>query len=268
MYREYQPSDNMKGKVMHYYVLRLSDHNNAPSSQIVTPDGCIELNFLTGATIQRIKADGSKKIIEGNYAVSRYREHYYMQRNGAIRMVGVVFQPWQWNSFCKQVIMPDTLQAADELLDDIETIATKLAATNDDAEIVILLEQYLQAKYTGQANEVVAQACEYISDAAGKVDMTTLYEQFDISQRRLQQLFKETIGISPKAYAKTIQFKNALFLLQTGKYEKLSDVAYQNGYTDQSHFIHDFKLFSGVNPQQYLQQDTKLNDASARLKKD
>jgi len=35
---------------------------------------------------------------------------------------------------------------------------------------------------------------------------------------------------------------------------KLSDVAYENGYADQSHFIRSFREFTGYTPSQYQQQ--------------
>lgn len=37
-----------------------------------------------------------------------------------------------------------------------------------------------------------------------------------------------------------------------GKQFNLTDYAYRNGYYDQSHFIKDFKLFSGLTPKEYV----------------
>ena len=40
-------------------------------------------------------------------------------------------------------------------------------------------------------------------------------------------------------------------ILHTAKYQKLSDVAYDLNYSDQSHFIREFRQFSGFNPSKF-----------------
>ncbi|MBO9660186.1 MAG: helix-turn-helix domain-containing protein [Chitinophagaceae bacterium] len=41
------------------------------------------------------------------------------------------------------------------------------------------------------------------------------------------------------------------------EYRTLTEIAYQCGYYDQSHFIHDFKEFSGYHPRHYFKGDTE-----------
>lgn len=59
------------------------------------------------------------------------------------------------------------------------------------------------------------------------------------------------IGISPKLFARISRFQESLYQLRAGKYDKLSDVAYENEYFDQSYFIRVFKEFTGFSPLQF-----------------
>jgi len=43
------------------------------------------------------------------------------------------------------------------------------------------------------------------------------------------------------------------------QYTNLTDLAYENGYYDQAHFIKDFKAFTGMSPKQFFKDNLKLS---------
>lgn len=51
-----------------------------------------------------------------------------------------------------------------------------------------------------------------------------------------------------------LSYERQLVGIRVGRFRSLTDIAYSLGYFDQSHFIRDFKLFSGVNPGIYLRK--------------
>jgi AraC-like DNA-binding protein len=75
-----------------------------------------------------------------------------------------------------------------------------------------------------------------------------------LSERTLERRFKQSIGISAKLFSRICRFQESLNQLRKNKYDKLSDIAYENGYADQSHFIRSFKEFTGVSPFDYRKQ--------------
>ena len=84
-------------------------------------------------------------------------------------------------------------------------------------------------------------------------------QELGISQRYAQLLFREYGGVSPSLYAKIIRFLEATMQPpKTG--DSLTHFALDLGYYDQSHFIRDFKRFSGFTPRQYFRQPEKLID--------
>ncbi|WP_118973028.1 helix-turn-helix domain-containing protein [Taibaiella koreensis] len=70
-------------------------------------------------------------------------------------------------------------------------------------------------------------------------------EQF-LSVRQFERQFKQASGFSPKKYLRILRFQEALRTAGSGR--SLTEVAYACGYADQSHFIYDFKAFSGHHP--------------------
>lgn len=66
---------------------------------------------------------------------------------------------------------------------------------------------------------------------------------FQISSRHLRRLFSENIGLSPKEFAKVLRFQIAL---RNWKENGHLDIG--EGFYDQSHFIKDWKKFTGLTP--------------------
>ena len=59
-------------------------------------------------------------------------------------------------------------------------------------------------------------------------------------------------SISPKQLGKVIRLQSALKIMLNEKKEGLTDIAYNSKYYDQSHFIKDFKEFTGISPKEFL----------------
>ena len=81
-------------------------------------------------------------------------------------------------------------------------------------------------------------------------------EKFSLSERSLQRIFKEGVGLSPKQFAEIVKFENCISLLQSGK--SLTDICYEAGYYDQPHFIRAFKHFTGITPSQFSTLDCNM----------
>ena len=81
-------------------------------------------------------------------------------------------------------------------------------------------------------------------------------EQIGYSQKHFISLFKTQVGAAPKQYMKIMRFQQAILEIERGTSTHWSDIALQNGFYDQSHFIHAFRDFSGFTPGEYIQRKT------------
>lgn len=99
---------------------------------------------------------------------------------------------------------------------------------------------------------VVKKVIEQILATQGQVRLHTLAEQLWVNERTLERRFRSETALSPKQFAKIIQFQNSLTQLSVRDFETLSDIVYKNGYADQSHFIRVFKSFTGKTPRAFV----------------
>lgn len=72
----------------------------------------------------------------------------------------------------------------------------------------------------------------------------------DISESYLYQLFRETVGMSPKEYILKCRLQNACTLLRT-RYYRVYEVAEKCGFPDSKYFETVFKREIGVSPGKY-----------------
>ncbi|HWM29439.1 MAG TPA: AraC family transcriptional regulator [Woeseiaceae bacterium] len=70
------------------------------------------------------------------------------------------------------------------------------------------------------------------------------------SHRGFVALFRRSVGLSPKRYARVLRFQRVL--ARAGKRDVTwADLALQAGYCDQAHFSREFREFAGVSPENY-----------------
>jgi AraC-like DNA-binding protein len=84
----------------------------------------------------------------------------------------------------------------------------------------------------------------------GHILFNIIEEAIGYSERYCRKIFSDTFNYSPKKYSSVMRFQNVLKnLLNPAKTKSFTDLAYDEGYFDQSHFIHDFKKYTNTTPE-------------------
>jgi len=97
----------------------------------------------------------------------------------------------------------------------------------------------------------IRQAILRIIQTNGQESILTIAEKLNINLRTFERRFLNETGLPPKQFAKIIQFQASLEQLTVKDYTKLTDIVYQNGFSDQSHFTRVFKAFTGKTPKTF-----------------
>jgi AraC-like DNA-binding protein len=85
----------------------------------------------------------------------------------------------------------------------------------------------------------------------GNISIRDLSTEFGYSEKHINRLFLQYVGISPKGFSRIVRINYALRLLQDNP-TQLMDAAIQAGFFDQPHFNHDFKMICGLSPKEYI----------------
>jgi methylphosphotriester-DNA--protein-cysteine methyltransferase len=98
----------------------------------------------------------------------------------------------------------------------------------------------------------VTFALSRIGKAPHKTNVALLAAEAGLSHKKFIKLFTDEVGFTPKVYARVQRFQRVLVRIFQAPEVDWSDVVEQHGYFDQSHFIRDFREFSGLTPTEYL----------------
>ena len=138
------------------------------------------------------------------------------------------------------------------------TIAAELRERLYEARTIqarfVLLEQFLLARLceAPQGLNATQYAVAEIARNHGTLSIRELSESMGMSQKHLIVQFKQMIGCTPKELARLYRFAGILASIDFTQPVDWTLVAHQFYFHDQSHFIRDFRDFTGCNPTDYL----------------
>jgi AraC-like DNA-binding protein len=124
----------------------------------------------------------------------------------------------------------------------------------DQFRLIFKYLEYIIHKNEATPDRGIQYAVTRIMQGKGVVSLKHIQSELNLSERTFERKFDQHVGLSPMLLAGIAQFQAALQQLKSGKFFKLSDIAYDNGYADQSHFIRSFKKFTGVSPLRFRKQ--------------
>jgi AraC-like DNA-binding protein len=263
IHRQFLPASQLREHVMCYEAITNSDVARPASVQRVTPDGCLELNFSLGTPLLRSDANGVH-LLHDAYVVYRLSRSYFVQRTGPARVMSVRFRPWGAHRFTNvpmHLLADRVLEAVDLFGSEVTRLQQRLANTLDQAEVIRLIDHFLLERYRKAqgSDPLVMDAAHTLHAARGSKGVRALHGRYGLSARRLQQRFKERMGMAPMAFVRLLRFQDALRGLHHGS--SSLDVAFGGGYCDQPHFVREFKAFAGISPYRYVKEAHPLNDA-------
>jgi AraC-like DNA-binding protein len=134
------------------------------------------------------------------------------------------------------------------------TLKEKLLNAKDVNATIDLLNDYVLhlINRSKEGSMLLKYATTTIYKNYSKDVLTELKKELNITERSFQRLFHKTMGVNPSTYRRICQFNAAFFDLNLGNYKNLSDIAFNHGYADQSHYIRTFREFTSITPAEYL----------------
>ena len=123
-------------------------------------------------------------------------------------------------------------------------------AITHEARIQLLDHFLLNKLTTTPSDPMINMAVGLIRKHKGIIRVKDLATALHISQDPLEKKFRARIGSSPKKFASITRIRNLINNYKS--YTSLTDASYEAGYYDQSHFIKEFRQFTGRSPKDFF----------------
>ncbi len=98
------------------------------------------------------------------------------------------------------------------------------------------------------------EIAEHIFLLEGAVHISRLAGDVGLGLRQFERRFRESMGMSPKMFARVARFQSALDAKIAAPQRSWLEIAHHLRYHDQMHMIHDFQQLGGDTPRKLLAQ--------------
>lgn len=139
---------------------------------------------------------------------------------------------------------------------DAERLHQRLvqAPTVEDRFDILAAVLVAKAARAFEHNPAVSFALARFERAPCSASIAATAREAEVDAKRFIRLFADEVGVTPKLYLRVARFQRVLNRIVRAPHVDWGDIVAQHGYYDQSHFIRDFRQFSGLNPTEYLKR--------------
>ncbi|MEM9833198.1 MAG: helix-turn-helix domain-containing protein [Bacteroidota bacterium] len=261
-YQQIFPPEALRAYVRYFWIADNSSAGGLPKTFGPIADGCP--GMLVQASESSQFYDHQHQPAPHLFLFGQTIHPIRLQASSTFRTIGVYFYP----TAIKSIFGWDAHELTNTCVDSEVELTTRnfylserIDSAKSTTEQIAIISAYLLFLLNQRNNPldtVTQYAVSYLQQSWETYSLKNLQNDMHLSERSLERKFKQWVGIAPKLYARICRFQAALQQLRSGSYEKLSDIAFDQGYADQSHFIRSFREFTGFSPHQYKKHSNEV----------
>lgn len=236
--------------ISHFYAFDVAHSTDL----LAVPDGCVDIVFDCDAARPTARICGTPLMAQ---AVSLHENHHYF---------GVRFSPGVIPGFINVLAEELTERELDllEVSGFAQRIFEKIVLAPQLDVQMRLFNDYLAPRLMGKTSTLTAMVLQHALHRRGDIRIQQLEELSGYTSRTLHRQFSQDTGMSPKTFCRIIRCQAALDTLNTQHDVSFSGLAQELGFSDQSHFLRDFKKLVSTTPCDY-QRKMAQNAYSERI---
>lgn len=249
--RRFNPSPQLAKFVRCYYYIE--NGRDVVINDTFFADGCMEAVFSLGWEFYK---DGTKE--DWAKVIGQITKPRRLNITGKGQSFGIWFHPHTFSYLSKVPAfeLNDRVLPWDALFPEsfAEFVGNCIYERRFD-ELVRGVESFLSKKISAHKEQALDRltdaAVHYMCEHKWHTDLHHLASRLNVSTRLLQKAFLNKIGVSQKQFLRILRFQQVLESLRRPGLPNLTVMAYAHDFYDQSHFIREFKAFTGVAPSHF-----------------
>jgi AraC-like DNA-binding protein len=254
---EYKPDISLQPYIESYWRARFNIDRRILFSQNVIPNGCIELIIHLSEDHCALNRNDEPYRKSPPYTlIGIYNNPYIVRFSEQVEVFGIRFFPDGFRNIFG--IPPGEFLSTYEdggcvVGNTFDEFCARLRETVGTGEKINLANGYLlnQLQQNMKKYDITHLAMQYIRLKDGMIDFRELAEKVPISLRQLQREFKNHYRMKITDYLRLIRL-NAINRYMLSQNLSMTELAYELDFTDQSHFIREFKQYTGVTPKKFI----------------
>jgi len=263
MIESIKPTGILCKYVKNFFIVETGNSEDFLPKERVYPCGYATMAFHYGSPSIFQKKDSSK-YIEPNLVICGQQTNYYdLSLSGKTGMILIVFRPHGVKSFFNFPItelLNENLSLQQLANNEATELEDRLFNSPNNTQRIIHVENFLIKRLITYGEgfavhnhefERVEQAIKTIEHSKGQIKAQDIALDVCLGIKQFERTFSTYVGVNPKKFASIVRLQNVI-QMKSKNIKSMSQLAYDNGYYDHSHFIHDFKSLTGLTPKAFF----------------
>lgn len=251
------PKNPLINQYVHLFWILKSDSSGVP--YLLPPDKYFNVILSFKSNTNVLKNDTVKAPVSGSFIVGMRTSRVFLVPDGEVEYLGIEFYPYGLRSLldfnCANIT--DSFLEISLLKNKLhEALKPVMNEVFTDEKRIELIERRLSGLFSRTdytPEKYFIEALKVIEKNNGSIPVRDICDNIGVSVRRLNREFERFIGVSPKFYSRIVRFNMFLEKLKDMKeFDNFTELAYQCGYYDQAHIIHECSDFTGLAPKELL----------------
>lgn len=260
--KRYQVRNHILRTLIKYFWVIKADNQNINHKYL--PVCNIDMVLNLGNEVKYVE-NGKEVIVNNRLHFNGITERYKLNiQKGNICMLGISFFPTGLYPFLKIPLgeFKNYTIEFDQISKGLNSeIITRINNLENIDNVLNTMEEIL-LKFLDCNKILDENTVGLFKSFSNRVDLSIegFSNEYGINKRKLERYFYKYIGAPPKTYAKIKRFNNVVKVFKSGIYSSLTQLALDNNYYDQAHFIKEFKALTGSIPSEFINSKSSLRD--------
>lgn len=251
-----KPTGILSKYIQNYFIVETNNPVDFLPKERVYPCGNATMVFHYGSP-SKFQKKNSGEYIEPSLVICGQQTNFYdLSLSGKTGMILIVFKPHGVKSFFNFPItelLNENISLQDLAKNGAIELEDKLLNSENNNQRIGHIENFLLKRLSQNSDfERVEHAIKIIENSNGQIKSHDIAQEVCLGIKQFERNFSNYVGLNPKKYASIVRFQNVLQMKRKFKNANMYQLAFDNGYYDQSHFNHDFKSLAGITPKVFF----------------
>ncbi len=259
IYDEYHVNGDIANFIKKLWILDNPENHPPLLNKGVPPNGCLTMAIIQGNGLHIRHKDHTKRLSTGVYFCGQITETLFIDVLSGTKATMIQLFPWTpaYFGFSDAHLFTDNICVVNEvaLLKTLDL--HKMMGSSNRLVCQYLAKSFAPLYRTNVTVDLIFESTQLIMTNKGNITVASIATSMNCSERHLQKLFKNFVGISPKLFINIIKLREALddIVYPIEKPLTMTQLAVSNGYYDQSHFNNTFASFTGTTPKNFKEKE-------------
>lgn len=259
IYKEYYVNGDIANFIKKLWILDNPENHPPILNKGVPPNGCFTIAIIQGNGLHIKHKDHTKRLSEGIYFCGQITETMSIDVLSGTKATMIQLFPWTPAHFgiSDAYLFTDNIYPANEI-PILKTLNLNMMVGLSSRLICQYITKTFTPLFRTDSNTaLIIESTRKIIANKGSITVASIARSLNCSERHLQKLFKNLIGISPKLFINIIKLREALddIVNPNHKPATMTQLALSNGYYDQPHFNSNFNSFIKTTPKNFVKED-------------